>query len=89
MLRHPTQLYEIMFLVGLAVLLVASAGRLSVPGDWFKLFMLGYMTFRFAVESIKPAAHVGGLSVIQWACLAVIAYYAPHVPRLVSTVRRG
>ncbi|HVH27421.1 MAG TPA: prolipoprotein diacylglyceryl transferase family protein [Vicinamibacterales bacterium] len=88
-LRHPTQLYEIMFLVGLAVLLVASAGRLSVPGDWFKLFMLGYMTFRFAVESIKPAAHVGGLSVIQWACLAVIAYYAPHVPRLVSTVRRG
>ena len=88
-LRHPTQLYEIVFLAGLVVLLVASAGRLSVAGDRFKLFMLGYMTFRFAVEFIKPAAHVGGLSVIQWACLAVIAYYAPHVPRLVSAVRHG
>jgi prolipoprotein diacylglyceryltransferase len=88
-LRHPTQLYEIVFLAGLAVLLVASAGRLSVAGDRFKLFMLGYMTFRFAVEFIKPAGHVGSISVLQWACLAVIAYYAPHVPRLISTVRRG
>ncbi len=37
----------------------------------------------------QPAAHVGGLSVIQWACLAVLAYYAPHVPRLVLGVSRG
>jgi hypothetical protein len=41
------------------------------------------------VEFIKPAARIGGLSVIQWACLAVIAYYSPHVPRLVPTVQRG
>ena len=37
----------------------------------------------------KPAVRVGGLSVLQWACLAVLAYYAPHVPRLVTEVRRG
>lgn len=88
-IRHPTQLYEIVFLVALSAVLVASASRISVAGDRFKLFMVGYMAFRFIVEFIKPAARIGGLSVIQWACLAVIAYYAPHVPRLVSTVQRG
>jgi phosphatidylglycerol:prolipoprotein diacylglycerol transferase len=87
--RHPTQLYEIAFLVGLAVLIVAAAGRISVLGDRFKLFMLSYMAFRFAVDFLKPASRVGGLSVIQWACLATIAYYAPHVPRLVAEVRHG
>jgi phosphatidylglycerol:prolipoprotein diacylglycerol transferase len=88
-IRHPTQLYEIVFLAGLFVVLTASARRIQVAGDRFKLFMLGYMTFRFLVEFIKPAARIGGLSVIQWACLAVIAYYSPHVPRLVPTVQRG
>ena len=87
-IRHPTQLYEIMFLAALFVVLVA-ASRVSAAGDRFKLFMLGYMAFRFVVEFVKPAARIGGLSVIQWACLAVIAYYAPHVPRLVPTVQRG
>ena len=87
--RHPTQLYEILFLVGLAVLLAGPIRRTSVAGDQFKLFMVGYMTFRLAVEFVKPAAHIGGLSVIQWACVAVLAYYAPNVPRLLSTVRRG
>jgi phosphatidylglycerol:prolipoprotein diacylglycerol transferase len=88
-LRHPTQLYEIVFLVGLAVLIVKITGRFTVAGDRFKFFMLGYMTFRFVVDFIKPAPRVGGLSVIQWACLATIAYYAPHVPRVISEVRHG
>jgi prolipoprotein diacylglyceryltransferase len=87
--RHPTQIYEIAFLVTLAAWLVAIGGRVSLAGDRFKLFMLGYMTFRFAVDFIKPASRVGGLSMIQWTCVATIAYYAPHVPRLVSEVRRG
>jgi phosphatidylglycerol:prolipoprotein diacylglycerol transferase len=87
--RHPTQLYEIGFLVGLAGLTATVAGRMSIVGDRFKLFMLAYMTFRFAVDFIKPAARVGGLSVIQWACVAIIAYYAPHVSRVLSATRRS
>jgi phosphatidylglycerol:prolipoprotein diacylglycerol transferase len=87
--RHPTQIYEIAFLAALAGALAAIGDRLSRAGDRFKLFMLGYMTFRLAVDFIKPASRVGGLSVIQWACLAVIAYYVPHLPRLSSEVRRG
>jgi prolipoprotein diacylglyceryltransferase len=88
-LRHPTQLYEVAFLVALFALLVRVAGRLSVAGDQFKLFMLAYMTFRLAVDFLKPGVAIGGLSAIQWACLTVLAYYAPHAPRLISAVRRG
>jgi len=87
--RHPTQLYEIAFMAALAVVLPAIGGRLSRAGDRFKIFMVGYMTFRLAVDFIKPASRVGGLSVIQWTCLAALAYYMPHVPRLWTEARRG
>ena len=87
--RHPTQLYEIAF-VGLFSLLIARvAPRLRLAGDAFKIFLLGYLTFRVLVDFIKPATRIAGVSVLQWACLAVIAYYAPHVPRLIMEVRRG
>ena len=85
--RHPTQLYEIVFLVGLAAVLVVSGRRFAVVGDRFKLFMVSYLAFRFAVDFIKPAVRIGGLSTIQWAALAAIAYYAPHVPRLLAERR--
>jgi phosphatidylglycerol:prolipoprotein diacylglycerol transferase len=87
--RHPTQLYEMIFLAGLAAVLLLRTTRMTTTGDRFKLFLLGYLTFRLLVDAIKPAVRVGGLSAIQWACLAVVAYYAPHVPRLVTAVRRG
>lgn len=88
--RHPTQLYEIAFLIVLgAVLIVRRRQLAAVTGDAFKLFMLGYMAFRFFVDFIKPAAHVSGLSMIQWACLAALAYYAPHAPRVAREVSRG
>jgi hypothetical protein len=51
--------------------------------------MIAYLTFRFAIDFIKPVVRIGGLSTIQWAALTVIAYYAPHVPRLLAEVRRG
>jgi phosphatidylglycerol---prolipoprotein diacylglyceryl transferase len=82
--RHPTQLYEIVFLAALAWLIVAFRRRLPDAGDSFKFFMIGYMAFRLGVDFIKPGARIGGLSVIQWACLATLAYYAPHVPRLIG-----
>jgi phosphatidylglycerol---prolipoprotein diacylglyceryl transferase len=87
--RHPTQLYELLFLAGLAAVLLLRTGRMTTIGDRFKLFLFGYMGFRLLVDFIKPAVRVGGLSAIQWTCLAAVAYYAPHLPRLVTAVRRG
>lgn len=87
--RHPTQLYEVLFLAGLGAVLVSRMRGMTATGDRFKLFLLSYLTFRLLVDFIKPAVRLGGLSTIQWACLAVVAYYAPHVPRLAKEVRRG
>ena len=52
-------------------------------GERFKLFMLAYLTFRLAVDSVKPAAALGGMSAIQWACLLGIAYYLRFLPAIV------
>jgi phosphatidylglycerol---prolipoprotein diacylglyceryl transferase len=87
--RHPTQLYEVIFLAGLGIMLSVGLRMTTTVGDRFKLFMVGYLGFRLLVDFIKPAVRVGGLSAIQWVCLAVVAYYAPYVPRLVTEVRRG
>jgi phosphatidylglycerol:prolipoprotein diacylglycerol transferase len=70
--RHPTQLYEIAFLVLLGAGLFAwSRGAQRPNGQMFRLFMLGYVAFRFAVEFLKPRyTPAAGLSAIQLACLA-------------------
>ena len=87
--RHPTQLYEVVVLAGLGAMLIVRAGMTARIGDRFKLFMVVYLGFRLLVEFIKPVVRLGGLSAIQWVCLALVAYYAPHVPRLVTEVRHG
>ena len=80
--RHPTQLYEIVFLAALGAAIVSLRRRTHELGDQFKAFIIGYMAWRFAVDFLKPAVSIAGLSVIQWACLAVLAYYVPHLQRL-------
>jgi phosphatidylglycerol:prolipoprotein diacylglycerol transferase len=87
--RHPTQLYEILVLAVLGAVLIVRTSTDTTVGDRFKLFMVVYLGFRLMVEFIKPVVRLGGLSAIQWVCLALVAYYAPHVPRLVAEVRHG
>jgi len=79
-LRHPTQLYEIVFLLLLAGPLVALDRRPHAPGLIFRTFILAYMTFRFSIEFIKPTYKPYlGVSAIQLACLAAIIYCAAHI----------
>ncbi len=82
--RHPTQIYEMLFLIGLASLLLVQQRRPHEPGDQFRLFMVGYLAWRFVVGFIQPAPEFLGLAAIQWACAAGLVYYARHVPRLVA-----
>ena len=82
--RHPTQLYEILFIAAWTSLILHRKPRLSRSGDAFKLYLTGYLLFRLCVDAIKPIPmfYPPGLSGIQWLCLAGLAYYAPHLPRL-------
>jgi phosphatidylglycerol---prolipoprotein diacylglyceryl transferase len=73
--RHPTQLYEIAFLLVLGAILLLRARRPYENGRLFRLFMLGYFAFRFFIEFIKPRyAPYLGLSMIQLASLAGALY---------------
>jgi len=76
-LRHPTSLYEILFLGALGLLLYrAQQTRVLPNGLLFKFFMVGYLTYRFCVEFIKPThALLLGLSAIQFVSFCCILYY--------------
>jgi phosphatidylglycerol:prolipoprotein diacylglycerol transferase len=68
--RHPTQLYEIAFLILLGVALAIRGRAPYANGQLFRLFMLAYLLWRFAVEFLKPRDQiVGPLSTIQLASL--------------------
>src|SRR5262245_14592835 len=72
--RHPTALYESLFVVALGIALYRIEGRFA-PGQLFKAFVLAYLGFRLAVDTIKPGMPVAfGLTAIQWACLAGLVY---------------
>lgn len=76
--RHPTNLYEILWLLLLGALLWLRERRGPLPDGWrFRFFMVGYLLFRLLVEFLKPTpAPAGwGLTAIQWACVAGLGYY--------------
>jgi phosphatidylglycerol:prolipoprotein diacylglycerol transferase len=79
--RHPTQLYEIVFLVGLIVFLVRTARRPRPSGDVFKIFMVAYFAFRLGVDFMKPGVPLAGLTALQWGCVAVLLYYGRDIRR--------
>jgi len=78
-LRHPVTLYEIFFLLVLWIsLLTVSEKRQLANGALFKMFMIGYILFRFFIDFIKPHyTYSFGLSSIQVAAVAGLLWYAP------------
>ncbi len=86
--RHPTQLYEIAFLLAQFALIHARREYFARPGDRFRAFMVGYLVFRLLVEFIKPVfyAYPLGLSGLQWLCVAGLAYYARDIPCILAAM---
>jgi phosphatidylglycerol---prolipoprotein diacylglyceryl transferase len=76
LLRHPTPIYEILFLFVLFLLIQWRSRYKSRSGDRFKFYTIGYLSFRFLVDFIKPEFHpILGVSAIQIACALGIFYY--------------
>ena len=82
--RHPTQLYEIVFIALWTTVLFWRRSANRQAGDLFRAYLVGYLLFRLCVDAIKPIPmlYPPGLSGIQCLCLAGLAYYAKHLPRL-------
>lgn len=70
--RHPTQVYEILFLAALAVSLNWFSKRPHTNGSIFRIFMAAYLIWRVFIDFLKPQPLVLGMNVIQWACLACL-----------------
>jgi len=89
--RHPTQLYEIAFLIALGLLLHSRRDAFDRPGDRFRAFMIAYLAFRLAVDFIKPMPiiYLGALSGIQLLCLAGLLYYHRDILRIAGAAAWG
>lgn len=81
LLRHPTSLYELVFLILLFFGLNHIKNHSFLKnGALFKLFMLLYFGFRFCIEFLKPNVfYIFGLSTIQLLCVICWLYYSPFI----------
>lgn len=79
--RHPVTLYEIGFLILFWILLYQTQKKVPLQnGALFKLFMIGYLLFRFSLDFLKPHYTFSiGVSTIQITCLLGILYYLPYL----------
>jgi phosphatidylglycerol---prolipoprotein diacylglyceryl transferase len=55
--RHPTQLYEVLFMVGLLIFLKYRERKPYLAGDLFRFYLICYLAFRWAIDFIKPDFH--------------------------------
>lgn len=82
-MRHPTQLYEIAFLLLFAVLLRQREQNGLLAGQLFQFYFLGYFGFRFWIDFLKPDPHLlWGVSAIQLSCAIAVVI-------LIALIRRG
>jgi prolipoprotein diacylglyceryltransferase len=84
--RHPTQVYEIVFLTVLGWGLWRWNQRPHTPGIVFRAFLAGYFAWRLGIDFIKPEPHAAGMSVIQWACVAGLIALAVDERRISGEV---
>jgi phosphatidylglycerol---prolipoprotein diacylglyceryl transferase len=99
--RHPTQLYETLFLLLLIPVLYeilksirqpaafsGMARALWQPGDDFRFFMIAYLLFRLLCDFLKPYPRLLlQLNTLQWACVLCLLYYSRDVGRWLKALR--
>jgi phosphatidylglycerol:prolipoprotein diacylglycerol transferase len=69
--RHPTQLYEALFALGLFFYFSWRNSKRPRPGILFQEFLAAYLAFRFLIEFIRIEPHIWlGLTAYQILCVA-------------------
>ena len=84
-LRHPTQLYEAVFMFAMFFVLKYTFQNKSVlPGYLFKILMISYFVFRFLIEFIRTEKQAfWGLSYFQIISVFVLIYLVLSENRLI------
>jgi prolipoprotein diacylglyceryl transferase len=84
---HPSFAYEIAFQLAAFVALLWLRGRITESGELFKLYLVGYAVFRFAVEFVRGNEVVfAGLTRPQLFLAVCLPFAVLH---LVRQARRG
>ena len=74
--RHPTQLYEFAFHATFAVVLLALQSRGLFKGQLIKLYVIGYLVYRFLTEFLRPEPGLWlDLTVYQWAAIVFVPVF--------------
>lgn len=74
-MRHPTQLYEMLFDICLAIYLIIRKKKGVKPGTLFRIFLNCYMSFRFFIEFIRvEKVFWMGLTDFQLLCVVSLIY---------------
>ena len=73
--RHPTQLYEVVFLALLVWALARFDRGPHEKGAVYRLFLVSYLAWRLVIDFLKPEPAFAGLGAIQWACVAALIFY--------------
>ncbi|MCC6442229.1 MAG: prolipoprotein diacylglyceryl transferase [Armatimonadetes bacterium] len=86
LMRHPTQLYESLFALGLFAYLWQTRRRTRTRGLLFARFMLSYAAFRFFEEFLRAGPKGAfSLTAAQWVCVLIAGYYFT----LLRHIRKG
>jgi phosphatidylglycerol:prolipoprotein diacylglycerol transferase len=73
-LCHPTQVYESLFHLTMAGVLLWMTVRDLLPRQRLKFYLIAYAVYRFLTEFIRPEPPWQlGLTFYQWACLVLAA----------------
>lgn len=68
LLRHPTQIYESLFHLSMAAVVLALMKLNWLVGHRLQLYLIAYSVYRFITEFIRPEPEwAGGLTFYQWA----------------------
>jgi len=78
--RYPVQVFEIILLL-LVGLVVSSKVTLPV-GARFRIFLGSYLAWRVAIDFLKPQPLIYGMNLIQWCCVAGLAFLALDALRM-------
>ncbi|MGE0792036.1 MAG: prolipoprotein diacylglyceryl transferase [Sandaracinaceae bacterium] len=75
-LRHPNQLYEAAFHLGMAGFLLYCGRRGWLARQRIKVYIASYMAFRLVSESWRPEPRIAlGLTFYQWSALVFLALF--------------